>query len=141
MFILSKHNFNSIKFKNITILIRENKDLFLNRFISNDLVSVVDLVIKLYIGVRETALCLWRLYWEMVAVTHTVIIRSFIVTSATPIEKFNANYWHFTLLNLIFIYNPSINWLLYFLLLKELLDIRVSLRFNVWNLRCNEMAA
>ena len=58
MFILSKHNFNSIKFKDVTILIRENKDLFLNRFISNDLVSVVDLVIKLYIGVRETALCL-----------------------------------------------------------------------------------
>ena len=48
----------SINFKVATIILKESKDLFLNRFISNDLVSVVDFVIKLHIGVRETALCL-----------------------------------------------------------------------------------
>ena len=49
---------NSIKFKIVTILVREIKVLFLNRFISVYLDSVVDLVITLYIGVRETSMCL-----------------------------------------------------------------------------------
>jgi hypothetical protein len=47
-----------IKFKFVTSLVRESKDLFLNRLISYDLDSVVDFVIKLHIGVRETSLCL-----------------------------------------------------------------------------------
>ena len=56
-------------------------------------------------------------------------------------KKINANYWHFTPLDVILIFNPSINSLLLFMLLKELLDIKVSCSVNACNLRCHEMAA
>ena len=68
-------------------MVRESKDLLLNRLLSNDLELFADFVIKLYIGIRDTSLCLWPLYWERMGVTHTVILRTFVTASAMPNEN------------------------------------------------------
>ena len=63
------------------------KDLLLNRLLSNDLILLVHSVIKLYIGIRKPSLCLRPLYWEMVGVTHTVILHTFVTASAMSNEN------------------------------------------------------
>ena len=37
-------------------MVRESKDLLLNRLLSNDLELFIDLVIELYLGIPETSL-------------------------------------------------------------------------------------
>jgi len=76
-----RHKIGKRKYR--SVLIR----LILNWLISNDLDSIVYFGIKLYIGVRETSLYLRPLYWERVEVTHTLILLTFIISSATPIEN------------------------------------------------------
>jgi hypothetical protein len=58
MLILSEHNFNFNKKENFHKMVRESKDLLLNTLLSNDLELSPDFVIKLYIGIRDTSLCL-----------------------------------------------------------------------------------
>ena len=111
----------------------------LNWLLSSELELFVDLDIKLYLGTREISLCLWPLNWKRVEVTLTLILHKFI-TSANQL-KFKENYWYFTFLDVILIYNRSTNWLSYFMLR---LDIIFSCSLNVgtcdvmkWQLNCS----
>jgi len=56
MFILSKHYFNFNEGGKCHKMVRESKDLLLNRLLSNDLELFIDLVIELYLGIPETSL-------------------------------------------------------------------------------------
>ena len=58
MFILSEHKFNFNKIEKFHKMVRESKDLLLNTLLSDCLELSADFVIKLYIGIRDTSLCL-----------------------------------------------------------------------------------
>ena len=77
---------------------------------------------------------------QMVEVTLTLILHKIIFNSTVPTENVMEITDIFPYLDMILIYNLSIHCILYFMLLKELLDIRVSCSLNAGNLQCHEMA-